>query len=287
MASKYSVVQYLPDPLIGERINFGVIVFGEGQIISQFLDDWSRVECFASNTNIQFLKEFADRVQETDPEQLGFMPTDGFSTLTEQNFERLARSWSNAIQFTPLRASLLDAPALLASIAPRFLRLPQSRVVPVTVMPRKRPTAARIAVEGLEDAIRRTGVHAELRKKALLPGRVEKHRFDAIAENGAPFIAMHGLSFELADEGEIIRNVDALGFAIQDVKVSRPELELGIVALRNRVQEEREPFLRALQIFGAYGARVLQEHEARLWAEETIRDYAASHGVELGESQPV
>jgi hypothetical protein len=287
MASKFSIVQYLPDPLIGERINIGVIVFGESQILSQFLDDWSRVECFAGNASIQFLKEFAERVQDTDPEQLGFMPADGFSTLTEEGFERLARSWSNAVQFTPLRASLLDAHALLASIAPRFLRLPQGRVLPVTALPRRRTTAARIAVEGLGVAIRRTGVHAELRRKALLPGKVEQHRFDAVAENGAPFIAMHGLSFELADDGEVIRNVDALGFAIQDVKSSRPDLRLGVVALRRKQHEEREPFLRALHIFGAFGARVLQETEARLWAEETIRGYAAEHGVELGEPQPV
>lgn len=287
MASKYSVVQYVPDPLIGERINIGVIVFGDDQILSQFLDDWTRVECFAGTANIQFLKEFANRVQETDPEQLGFMPTEGFSNLTEEGFTRLARSWSNSIQFTPLRASLLSAAELLASITPRFLRVPQSRVAHVMALPRKRPTAARIAVEQLGSAIRRTGVRAVLRRRVPLPGRLEQHVFDAVAVNGAPFIAMHGMSFESADEAEVIRNVDALGFAIRDVRDSEPDLQLGIVALRKPRQEEREPFLRALHIFGDYGARVLQEHEARTWAEERIVSYATEHGVPLGDPQVI
>jgi len=285
MPSRYSVVQYAPDPFSGERVNIGVFVFGEGKFLSEFLDSWERVECFAAGADTRFLRDFAATVQDADPEQLGLVPQEGFASLTEADFRKIAASWANAIQFTPPRASLDNPEQLLADITPLFLRQGSARRRPAFT-PRSRRTAARIAAEGLDNAVRRAGFDVDVRRRAWLNGRVERYEFDALAENGTPFIVTHGLSFELADEGEVIRNVDALGLAVRDVRDAFPDLDIGIVGLRRPSDEERAPFLRALHLFGAFGARVLAEPDINAWAEDIVRTYANEHGI-LPREQPM
>ena len=63
MPAFYSIVQYVPDPVIDERINVGVIVFGEGRVMSRFVDNWRRVRNFGSE-GIAFLRKFADQAEQ-------------------------------------------------------------------------------------------------------------------------------------------------------------------------------------------------------------------------------
>jgi hypothetical protein len=42
MPARYSVIQYLPDPATDERINFGVLAFGDGDhLYARFVRNWS------------------------------------------------------------------------------------------------------------------------------------------------------------------------------------------------------------------------------------------------------
>ena len=84
MISKYTVVQYLPDPLNGECINIGVVVLGDGQVLSRFLGEWDRVECFSGGRDITFLRHFAERVHESDPEQLALIAGEGLEGFSEE-----------------------------------------------------------------------------------------------------------------------------------------------------------------------------------------------------------
>jgi len=47
MTPYYTVVQCVPDPIAGERINIGVIVLGEGRLSCRFVRTWRRVAQFA------------------------------------------------------------------------------------------------------------------------------------------------------------------------------------------------------------------------------------------------
>src|SRR5579885_3191655 len=40
MASFYTVVQYVPDPVADERINAGVIVFSRDRVAARFVKNW-------------------------------------------------------------------------------------------------------------------------------------------------------------------------------------------------------------------------------------------------------
>lgn len=62
MVSYYTVVQYYPDPIADERINIGVMAFGDGRVRSRFIQDWRRVEQFGGE-DISFLHDFARRAE--------------------------------------------------------------------------------------------------------------------------------------------------------------------------------------------------------------------------------
>ena len=59
MASRYSVIQYVPNPIADERINIGVLAFNEQVVKVHFLSRWDRVRDFGQVKDIDFLQNFA------------------------------------------------------------------------------------------------------------------------------------------------------------------------------------------------------------------------------------
>src|SRR6266568_3557630 len=104
MASYYSLIQYFPDEPTDERINIGAVVFGDGRVRTHFLQNWERVRKFAGR-EIEFLKDFAHSAKKLD----------------EDTVRRLSGHSMNAIQFSQISASLLNADALLLDVAATFL----------------------------------------------------------------------------------------------------------------------------------------------------------------------
>jgi hypothetical protein len=81
MAAFYTVVPYVPDPVRDERLNIGVLVFGDGQVRSRFVDNWHRVRNFGEE-RIDFLRSFARSADR----------------LTEEEVRRVARTWHSSIR---------------------------------------------------------------------------------------------------------------------------------------------------------------------------------------------
>ena len=59
MPSRYSIIQYVPNPIADERINIGVLAFDENLVKVSFLKNWQRVKDFGGE-NIDFLQDFAE-----------------------------------------------------------------------------------------------------------------------------------------------------------------------------------------------------------------------------------
>jgi len=117
----------------------------------------------------------------------------------------------------------------------------------------------------------------QVHKSAQLLGKLEEHRFDAIAQNGAPVLALHGISFDSSAKSEIRSAVDALAFAMLDVRTENPTIALGVLAVHNasaRSKEEHQEILeRASKVFEGVGATIVTEDDARDWAFERISAY--------------
>ena len=62
MPSRYSIIQYVPNPIADERINIGVLAFDENLVKVSFLKNWQCVKDFGGE-KIDFLQDFAERMQ--------------------------------------------------------------------------------------------------------------------------------------------------------------------------------------------------------------------------------
>src|SRR4051812_2171229 len=107
MPAYYTVVQYVPDPVRDERMNIGVIAFGDGAVRTKFVDSWQRVKAFGEE-HIGFLRSFARKADR----------------LTEEKIREIVESWHSSIQLSPPAGSLLSPQALLVDAASRYLRDP-------------------------------------------------------------------------------------------------------------------------------------------------------------------
>jgi hypothetical protein len=261
MAVKYTIVQYVPDPVKDERVNIGVIAFEDGTVRSRFLRTWARVQTFGGES-VEFLKDFARRVSGWSDTTL---PLPGFETevrLEEEGIARIAGRWMNSIQFTEPRASMLSPDEVIDEVAPRFLN---ERVVRRGF--RDRRVAASLARTSVREALRETlgnDWQKVYKTNAVLKGSLDEHQFDVAATNGKPFFAAHGISFEVPPSRELRKEIDATAWAVDDVRKEHPNLPLALVALPPRTQSKL--FASAQRVFNGLRVDVLVGGEVSEWA---------------------
>jgi Protein of unknown function (DUF3037) len=124
MASRYSVIQYVPNPNADERINIGVLVSDEQDVRVRFLQNWERVRNFRMSEDIDLLKNLAHKMQEFTKKELLF-PGDYPSDLpAHERLMKVARGWMNSIQFTEPCDSLASVDQLLEDKAQTYLLEP-------------------------------------------------------------------------------------------------------------------------------------------------------------------
>ena len=112
MTARYTVVQYVPDPMAGERINFGVITWDDEAICSRFVTDWRHVRSFGKE-DIGFLRDFVDAVAGATSKQLGLPAIGETEELDSSRLEKMIGTWGYSIQFAEPRGSTKNAEALL------------------------------------------------------------------------------------------------------------------------------------------------------------------------------
>jgi hypothetical protein len=276
MASQYSVVQYVPDPIADERINIGVVVIGDSGPRVQFLSNWDRVKRFGK-ADIGYLREFASKLA-AEIKHAGEELTLKDPGSVEKRLEKMVSGWMNSIQFTPLRGSLKSSADLLEEARLTFL-VDQVRERQGY---RDRGQAANATRKALRFALeKRFSDRSDdfLRANEPIDGRFVQHVFDAVVANGAPYLAAHALSFEIPEPKQLVRVVDAIAFQAEDVKGLSPDLPIGIVVYPPK---EKAPnyglalavLARAQTIFGGLDIPLLAPTAVEIWAEPTVNRLA-------------
>jgi Protein of unknown function (DUF3037) len=271
MASKYSIVQYVPNPIADERVNIGVVTFDEDKVCVQFLKNWDRVRHFGTG-NINFLKDFAKQMNEAADSGLLFPGDlhDGTPNKQEQ-LTKVARGWINSIQFTEPRSSLDSAQNLLEDIIQDYLIEP----APEKPIFRDRQAAARLTVSQIKKVLeRRLDTEAKKRLKTNSPvrGSHREYDFDAVFANGQPYFAAHGISFEVRVPAEV---QNSISWMISDVKKHNPQFLLAIVALPPKAESANRQYLediyqKTTSTYSQLGANVLTENQIEPWVEKTL-----------------
>lgn len=272
MVTRYSIIQYVPDPIAGERINFGVIVFDDEQIRVQFLDSWKRVNCFGSE-NIDFLRDFVSRIKISTTEGL-FVP--GEDVTDRSKSERLleiSASWKNMIQITPPRKFLGEIESVLDEVAAIFLKEPLPEAKPTF---RDRKAAARITKVTVREVLNRRFdpdlVRNLLNSTNAFLGRRESHQFDATVINERPYFGVHGVSFEIHPPKT---TTEAVSWMISDVRDRTEDVPLAVLVLPPKpgsfdYKDLLTLYTRKTELYQELGATVLEELELEPWAEKQL-----------------
>jgi hypothetical protein len=270
MASKYSIVQYVPNPIADERINIGAVTFDDDNVCVRFLTNWERVRCFGME-DIDFLKDFAKRMNEAASSGLLFPGDKPDGTPKHERLTRIARGWINSIQFTEPRGSLDNADSLIEDIAYSYL----VDTTPQKPKFRDRQAAARVATSQIRKVLKQR-VKSEakelLKTNYSIPGNHTKHDFDVVVANGQPYFAAHGISFEVHIPKTLQNSVS---WMITDVKACNPDFPLAIVVLPPKQDApDYEQLERIYQqnssTYLDLGASVLAENEVEPWVSQRL-----------------
>lgn len=263
-ANYYTVVHYVPDPATDEKLNVGLIAFGEHEIDAVFLRNWRRAQQFGDG-DIDFLKDFARRIaQASDPQLL--LPDIGETvSLTPELIREMTGQWINSIQFSEPRASLLPLERITREIGQRLLREPQRRRRRF----RDKRVATRAAEEALERVLEEHGESPEryLKRGLVIEGSLDQHTFDIGLANGQALLGVETLSFEGAGR-HMKREVEATAWALDDVHKRVPKLALAVVALPPKSRSDT--YRRARHIFEGLSAEVVEEDDVHDWSSERV-----------------
>lgn len=272
MTAKYSVIQFAPNAISGERINIGVIVYSESDSRVRFLTNWRRVRAF-SGGDVGFLKDFAAEMEALASSQLSYLFNDTGPDKVWSYVEKFSERWANSIMLTPPRSSLKSLDKLLETISSEFLTQPRARERGY----RNRLAAASIAKDALfkalEDREDKPDATKYLQSQQQVIGKYGPHQFDAVVGNGAPRIAAHGISFELPEAVQLDQLVDAVAFQVFDTYEAHPDLHIGILALAPKgrsPKHAKKAFDRATRTYEGLSAEVVLESDAETWAKSRV-----------------
>lgn len=258
MPSYYTIAQYSPSPISDERINFGVLVFGDGKVRSHFVKNWDRIRHFGAEIGLlgQFVKE-----------------AEG---LSEGDLKRMVETYTYSIRFTEVRGSLLSPIALLSDVAGEFLIDPPKHKAEY----RYRRDAAQLAHRALSAALR-ASVHGDaknyLRADMRIDGQKGTHYFDVGLHNKNPRVGARGLSFELPEGPELSKEVNSTTLTIEDVLASLPGMQVSVVVLPP--QKTNDTFKRAMDTFQNSGAQVVREDGVEAWAKRSVNEFVSQHAA--------
>jgi Protein of unknown function (DUF3037) len=272
MVSRYSVIQYVPNPIANERINVGVLAFDDEIVRVHFLSRWDRVRCFGATESIDFLRDFAHRMEEAVADGLLFPGDEAGATPKHERLTKVAKGWINSIQFTEPHGSLEDVDSLLEDTTKTYLL----EITPEKRKLRDRQAAARAATSHVRKIVKQH--FGDEKAKELiridyeLKGGRKEHKFDVTVANGRPFLAAHGISFEIQTPESL---VDSLAFMILDVKASNQEFPIGIVVLPPKQASQdykrlNNVYQKTTRTYQELGAKVLQENEVESWVSERL-----------------
>lgn len=258
MASFFTVIRYVPDPLADERMNIGVMVFGPSETLVKFVDRWDRVRGFGGE-DVSFLRQFAEMVNDR---QLPLIQSP--RQWTAEVLEAALGQWSNSIQFSEPKASTKPASELLPDVARKYLRRrgvtrqrarDKRAIVHKGVAYLNQALEPRIGVEVLERVLHRG---------ALVEGKFELHHFDIVVANGSLALAAQGLSFEKRDTFELQREADSAKWSLDDVKKRNPDAQIAVLAIPPK--HESKVFDSLERVVDGLGGDLVREGRLDTWA---------------------
>lgn len=272
MASRYSIIQYVPDPIADERINVGVLVFDDNLAKVQFLQNWQRVRDFGGS-DIGFLRDFEKEMNKALAGGLLFPGDCPNDQPRVERVQKIAQSWMNSIQFTEPHGSLKSIDQLFQDTVKKYLIEPIQPQIKV----RDRQEAVSLTKKTFTEVITRKLGKEEvshlLHPKHKIQGHHLAHTVDISVVNGRPHFAVQAISFEVRTTEQLINSI---GFLITDIKEALPDFPLAVMALPPKddqpdYRSKLKEYQKTGEIYQDLGAIILEENTLSDWVEAKLK----------------
>jgi DUF3037 family protein len=274
----YSLIQVVPDPVRGERMNVGVVAWDPARGVGTAKFTRSRVRLKALGLDdLGFLSEFESWLLASVPapkrRRAGTRLADEQWSL--EAMEVAAREWGGMIQLTPPRPSLGGTVEELAQeIYDRAVFVHKAAVDPDSGRQAIRQSAAQI----VRHSIRELGAAAplEVAVSSRVEGRLYPHVFDVVVSNGNAKGVLITPNFADKRTEQVRRDLDAAAWAVHDVqqKDNGSSPAFGILTaptVRPAFSDQLAAIVDALRV------APLQRNDLSRWATQDVLELA-HHG---------
>lgn len=265
--TSYSVVQFVPDPIAGEAVNLGVIAWDDGGIKTEVIKDWRRISSFAYS-DIGFLRDFVKTFSRLSSNQARLPGLLGDKPLNPADLEQLIEGWKNSIQFTPIRTSMKSAADLSRDLAKIFIKT-KTPIRRKFVKSKAVKFATGVFYELFES---RVGINVEkyVFNGEPIQGKLDSHQFDVVVKNGKLITALDTLSFASQNPKEIIRDIDATAWKLQDVKKKYKLVPLCVMAVKSDLADVHV-ITKARAIFSELDTKLVEQSELKNWVRRNAK----------------
>ena len=120
MATNYTVVQYVPDPVADERVNVGIIAWNETEIKLHFVSDFKRAQRLGNVSMLPAIDQVKDYLLEIEAQPFDGSTAERIKTMVQESY--------NLIQFRPISITRSAPSAAVVELSSTFLK-EQNRAV--------------------------------------------------------------------------------------------------------------------------------------------------------------
>jgi hypothetical protein len=274
----YSIIQVVPDPARGERLNIGVVAWDpEGDTgAARFASFRQRLRALGVEDS-EFAEEFRDWLTDAlkAPSDRLFVVGDrAADSRWDLEAMRAGSEWGGMIQLTDVRPARGDSATDVARwVYERAVRLSQR---PSSPEPGKSAVRRAVAAH-VRNAIRERfpAPPVGVRTRVDVPGRRATHSFDVGLLNGKVAGAMVTPNFANPKTADVVKDLEAAIWAIIDVRESEHPVPFAVAA---SMQPAPRRVRTAVSILEEEGASVLLG-ESSAWDEWAVAVAASALSV--------
>jgi hypothetical protein len=259
MASYYSILQYVGDPVRDERLNVGVFAFDESRCKFVHTDDWSHLRCLFGSQSIPAVKNALRELRHWGGREV-------------QNF--VHNPFGN-FNVTLPSASVLSPEELLLFISRRVLPTKSAKLAGYQVKSEVVRDVRRQFRDRLKDRFGPGGVALLRDRDRLIFSTKVPINPDVAIGNGEVQSVVQALSFEEKDENKVQRDVSATGFIIREIReaegpISKAKIGIVCVPPKNGSKDMNRYYDLAVNEFQQRDATLLQIEQIGAWTEAQV-----------------
>jgi Protein of unknown function (DUF3037) len=227
----YSIVQVVPDPARGERLNVGALAWDpETDSGSARFASYGRRLRALGVANLSAVDEFRDWLSDAlvaPTDRLFFAGTRAADSRWNLEAMQAATQWGGIIQLSDVRPARANSATELANtVYERAVHVGRARrPAPSTQKAAQKAEVREAVADELRRAIYRRFPQAtglahpiSVETRVRVPGKKKPHQFDVAIVNGSVAGAMITPNFENRKTAEVVRDLEAATWGVIDVR---------------------------------------------------------------------